>query len=181
MDEKALDKIQKERNEISREQNIKNLRGWILPKEVVIRGLYKTMEAQELYIKNLNEDLESGFFIKQKRKEIKEQITDGSKKLKELELEMLKLELDFGFLPKQANIIMEDLKEKIKLEENALIDIKKKIIKAERNHKIELTEENAKQEDNEPKTIPEGMTKEEAGKSKEIYLEPDNISEEDLK
>ena len=118
LDKEVLNKIHKERNEkIGREQNIKNLRGWIMPKEIVIRKLYKTMEAQELYIKNLNEDLESGFFIKEKRKEIAEQITDGGKKLKELELEMLKLELDFGFLTKQSNIIMEDLKEKITQED----------------------------------------------------------------
>lgn len=132
-----------------KEQNIKSLKSWLRPKQVQIRELEKSIEAQELYIKQLKEDLDSGFLIKQKEKEIAEQLTDPSKNLKELELEMLKKEIEFGFSLKQSIIILEDLKIKLKLDEDNLEEIKKKITQAERNHNVEIEKP---EEPNKPKT-----------------------------
>ena len=123
------------------QEQVKTLRSWLLPKEIQIREAQKLIGAQELYTKHLKEDIDSGFLIKQKKKEISEQMTDQARKLKELELAMLEKELDFGFLLKQADIIMEDLKNKLTLETSAVEEITKKITLIERNHKVEVKEE----------------------------------------
>jgi len=126
--------------EVSKVEQIRRLRSWIPAKEVQIRQVEKAIETQELYDKQLRVDLDSGFFIKQKKKEIAEQMSDGSTKLKELELGMLEMEIKAGFLKRQSEIIMEDLKLKLDMENRAVEDVKKKITLIERNNKVEVGE-----------------------------------------
>lgn len=117
-------------------QETMNIESWVLPKEVQIVELKQAIEVQELNLKQIKENIKSGFYIKKLNKEIKEQIPHISKKLKELELERLERDINAGFFIKQSELILENIKSNLATEEKTLKGIKRKITMANRNHKI---------------------------------------------
>lgn len=120
-------------------EETRKLKTWILPKEVIVQEIKQQIQSQELMIKQINENLAQGFYIKQQLKTIIEQTSEASKKLHELELERIKRDLDANYYTIKAQLVLDGLKESLKREEEIVEGIKKKIMMSERNHKIKET------------------------------------------
>lgn len=120
---------------MSKEQ-AKIIRTWIQPKEVVIHTLKQKIETVELQLKHSNENISNGHFLKEQMKIIVEQESEYNKKLQEFELEKLKSDINNGFLTRQSEMALKELKSQLETEELQLVEIRKSVVKAERNHDV---------------------------------------------
>lgn len=118
-----------------KQEQIKNLRSWIEPKEVQIHTLEQNIELEKLIIKHSNENVKDGWFIKQKRKKVKEARTELERKVAEFELETLESDLEKGFIGQLEVFKLEELESQLQIEEKTLKELKRKIILLERNYK----------------------------------------------
>jgi hypothetical protein len=120
---------------MSKEQ-AKIIRTWIQPKEVIIHTLNQKIETVELQIKHNLENISNGHFIKEQMKIIVEQESEYNKKLQEFELEKLESDIKNGFLTRQSEMALAELKAQLETEELQLVEIRKSVVMAERNHDV---------------------------------------------
>lgn len=129
-----------------KEQEIKKLRSWLSPKEVVVQEIKQQIQSQELLIKQIDENINQGFYLKQQQKEIAEQTNEASKKLHELELERINRDIESGYYEQKAKLVLEGLKDGLNKEEEIINGIRKKLTMIERNHKVEVEPKGEKDE-----------------------------------
>jgi len=121
-----------------KQEQIRKLKSWIPAKEVQIQETKQQVQSQEFLIKQIDENVKFGFYIKQQEKNIAEQTSPSSKKLHELELERIKRDLDNSYYQQKAQFVLDGLKANLESEEKILEGIKKKITMVERNYKVDL-------------------------------------------
>lgn len=120
---------------MSKEQAQK-LKTWVKPKELEIYTLKQSIESAELRIKHAEESVKGGWFVLQAKNKIREATNDLQRKSEEFELEKIEADIKNGFVGRADRMVLEDLKIRLKIDEDSLVLIKKNIIKAERNHDI---------------------------------------------
>ena len=118
-----------------KQDQINNLRSWIEPKEVQIHTIKQNMELQKLILKHSKENVKGGWFIKQKKKEVKEARTGYERKIAEFGLRTIKADIEKGFIGQLEIFKLEELEIQLQIEEKTLNELKKKITMIERNHK----------------------------------------------
>jgi hypothetical protein len=119
------------------DQQIKNLRSWIIPKEVQIHILKQNIELQELILKHKEINIKDGWLIKEKEKNILEARTDFERKIAGFELATKESDIKNGFEGQLEKFKLEELKIQLDIEQKGLEGIKRKIKILERNGKIE--------------------------------------------
>lgn len=129
-----------EKNQLTpekRQEQIKNLKSWIEPKETQVHAIEQAIETKELAIKHIEDNIKGGWYLKQANKNIKEARTDLERKRAEFQLEQTKVDLEKGFLGREDKLMLEDLQMQLKIEKDAVEGIKKKITMLQRNHNLD--------------------------------------------
>ena len=129
------------KEKIKLQNQIRSLRSWIEPKEVQIHNYKQNIELQKLVMKQSNENIKNGWFIKEKKKAIIEAQNDFTRKLAEFDLETLEADIKNEFVGQVDKYKLEELELKLSVEETQLKEIKKKITILERNGSVETSKE----------------------------------------
>jgi len=130
------------KEQIKVQEQIRNLRSWLEPKEVQIHTLKQNIELQTLIIKHVEANIKNGWFIKQKNKEVIEAKTDMERKMAELNLKKTESEVKNGVAGAMEKITLEELKIQLVIEEKGYKALKNKITLLGRNGKLtETTQE----------------------------------------
>ena len=123
--------------EQTKQNQIKNMRSWIGPKEVQVHNYKQSIELQKLAMKQSKENVKDGWFIKEKKKAILEAESDFTRKLAEFDLKAFEADIKNGFIGQIDQIKLEELELKLSVEEKQLKEMQKQITMLERNGKIE--------------------------------------------
>ncbi len=135
------------KEQLKAQEQIRNLRSWIEPKEVQIHTLEQNIELQILILKHVKTNVKDGWYVKQKEKEVKEAQTSMERKMAELNLKKTEADVKNGTAGVVEQITLEELQTQLKIETSGLTALKKQITSLGRNGKLtETTKEEGNKE-----------------------------------